>query len=117
MQVSSQKLLDPSQIRQMTSIHDLKLFSITYELSLPSWKSDSFIHSHQTALALLLRQQVTGKSSGEPATERWWDKPEKISEPALCFFLLPLRRAAATCKAIINRINCLPEDESAAYHT
>lgn len=61
-------------------------------------------------------QQVTCKSPGEPATERRWDKPEKISEPALCFFLLPLRRAAASCKATINRMNYLPEDESAVYH-
>lgn len=94
----------------------LKVFNNTHELSLPWWKSDSFIHFHQTVLALLLRQQVTGKSPGEPAAERTRDKPEKVSEPALCFFLLPLRRAAATCKAIINRINYLPEDESVVYH-
>lgn len=73
-------------------------------------------HSQRTVLALLLREQVTCKSPGGPETERRWDKPEKTSEPALCFFLPPLRTAAATCKGIINTIDYLPEDESVVYH-
>lgn len=59
-------------------------------------------HSHRMVLTLLLREQVTGESPGGPATERRQDKPEKTSEPALCFFLPPLRTAAATCKGIIS---------------